>query len=201
MLVFFTIFFVISHHNYMKMVECNDELLVLIDEQRGKHQAIIDMWEEEYSMLEEAYCNAILENNYLKESSLIPFTKEEVYMLAQCVEAEAGNYSDHKNSQKYITQVILNRLHSSEFPNTLKEVIYQRNLDIPQFSVAYNGMMEREVERETLLNVCSVLIYGTDLPNYVCYFYADSVTNNWVNTLNVYDTVEGTVFAYENKEE
>lgn len=46
-----------------------------------------------------------------------------------------------------------------------------------------------------------VIVHGTDLPEYVCYFYSDSVTENWVNKLPVYDTVDGTVFAYENKED
>lgn len=201
MLGFFTIFFVVSHHNYMKMVECNDELLALIDEQGTRHEAVIDLWKESYSELEDAYCKIAMENHELKENSLIPYTKEEVYMLTKCVEAEAGNYSNHKNSQKYVTQVILNRIHSNEFPNSIEEVIYQKSGNIPQFSVAYNGMMERDVDPETLDNVCNVLINGTDLPEYVCYFYSDSVTENWVNTLNTYDTVEGTVFAYENKEE
>lgn len=159
------------------------------------------MWEEAYAELEDAYCKTIMENHELKENSLIPYTKEEVYMLTKCVEAEAGNYSNHRNSQKYVTQVILNRIHSKEFPNSIEEVIYQKSGNIPQFSVAYNGMMERDVDPETLANVCSVLINGTDLPEYVCYFYDDDVTNNWVNTLNIYDTVEGTVFAYEDKEE
>lgn len=203
MLIFFTIFFIISHNNYMKMVECNDDLNNLIDEQRTRHEAVIQLWERSYAELEEAYCNKAMEYHQLKESSLISYTKEEIEMLARCVEAEAGNYDDHKNSQRYITQVILNRIHSDKFPDTIEEVIYQKtnNGKIPQFSVAYNGMMDREVDPDTLANVCSVLVCGTDLPEYVCYFYSDSVTENWVNTLNIHDTVEGTVFAYEDKED
>ena len=200
---FFTIFFVISHVNYMKIMECNEDLNLLIEEQRTQHDSITNLWKESYEELEDAYFKKAMENSQLKESSLIPYSKEEIEMLARCVEAEAGHYSNHKNSQRYVTQVILNRIHSDKFPNTIEEVIYQttNNGKIPQFSVAYNGMMDREVDPDTLANVCSVLMFGTDLPEYVCYFYDDSVTNNWVNTLNIHDTVEGTVFAYESKEE
>ena len=96
--------------------------------------------------------------------------------------------------------MVLNRLHSNEFPNTIEEVIYQKVNGVPQFSVAHNGMIDREVKAETLVNVYEVIVHGTDLPEYVRYFYADYVTDNWVNTLTTYDLVEGTVFAYDNKE-
>lgn len=124
------------------------------------------------------------------------FTEDEIYTLAQCVEAEAG--IDNTLSQRYITQVILNRLYSDRFPNTIKEVIYQKNGDIPQFSVAYNGAMCRQVKTETLLNVYEVLMHGVSLPSNVLYFYSSSVEENWVNTLPIYAEVEGTVFAYSN---
>lgn len=123
------------------------------------------------------------------------YTKEEIDLLARCVEAEAG-CSNYK-SQKYITQVILNRVHSGKFPNSIEKVIYQKKYGIAQFSVAYNGMMNREVQPDTLANVYSVIVHGTDLPDYVYYFYSEKVTNNWINTLPIYDTVQGTVFAYE----
>ena len=68
---------------------------------------------------------------------------------------------------------------------------------VPQFSVAFNGMMDdREVTPETLANVYEVIVHGTDLPDYVLYFYSASVKENWVNNLNTYTTLEGTVFAY-----
>lgn len=149
--------------------------------------------------LTDNYISLENENEELKAKLLeveIPtyeFTDAEIYLLAQCVEAEAG-YDDL--SQKYVTQVILNRLHSGKFPNTIVDVIYQRVNGVPQFSVAWNGAIEREVKTETLLNVYSVLVHGTDLPQYVLYFYSDKVTGNWVNNLATYTTVSGTVFAY-----
>ena len=127
---------------------------------------------------------------------LADFTEQEIYMLAQCVEAEAG--ISNMTSQKYITQVILNRVYSDKFPNTLKGVIYQKNDNVPQFSVAYNGAMNRDVKTETLLNVYKVLMHGVTIPSNVLYFYSSSVTENWVNTLPIYAEVEGTVFAYSN---
>lgn len=126
------------------------------------------------------------------------FTEEEIYMLSQCVEAEAGKYSEAPEGQKYVTQVILNRLHSSQYPDTLEGVIFQKKGNVPQFSVAYDGrMMNIDPEPETFNSVYSTIVHGTDLPEYVLFFYAEGVTNNWVNTLSVYNIVDGTVFAYK----
>ena len=149
-----------------------------------KHNDVVSNYDEMILMLTD-------ENKRLKE-----LLKDDIYCLAQCVEAEAGYYANHSKSQKYVAQVILNRVHSENFPNTIKDVIYDSHYGIPQFSVAYNGMMNREVEEETLANVYDVVLRGTDLPDYVCYFYSTSVKDNWVNKLPIYDTVEGTVFAY-----
>lgn len=97
--------------------------------------------------------------------------------------------------------MILNRLKSDKFPNYVDEVIYQKVNNIPQFSVAYNGMMiKEEVQPETLANVYNVIVHGTDLPEYVYYFYSENVEENWVNNLSVYTKVDGTVFAYDKEE-
>lgn len=193
----------------MDLLEVNEELTNLVDEQRTNNEAIIEQWEQSFSNLQVEY-GELLRENYVLEARLeetdIPvydFTEAEVYLIAQCVEAEAGNYENHAQSQRYVTQVILNRLHSSRFPDRVEEVIYQKtNNGTPQFSVAYNGMMDdREVQPETLANVYSVIVHGTDLPEYVLYFYSARVEENWVCTLNTYTECEGTVFAYYSVED
>lgn len=163
-----------------------------LEEVRSLAETNFDKYAEEYSLrirMEE-------ELNSGKSS----YSKEEVQLLAKCVQAEAGE--GNSQSQKMITQVILNRVVSPKFPNTIEEVIYQKDGGI-QFSVAYNGSLEsQEVTYQTLANVYSVLLFGSDLPFEVQYFYAESlVEDNWVKTLKTYDTVEGTIFAYAPEEE
>lgn len=195
-----------SHTNYTELISVNDRYINLIDEQRNNYNSQYEMWKQSYEKLQTNYGELLVDNHKLEsrlaevEIPVYDYTLAEIDLLARCVEAEAGRGKEE--SQKYITQVILNRLHSSKFPSSIEEVIYHKVKGVPQFSVAYNGAIdEREVEPETLANVYSVLIHGTDLPEYVCYFYSSSVTENWVNTLNVHDTVQGTVFAYKDKED
>ena len=174
----------------------------LLDKQRNEQDALITTLEESYGELQNSYIELVDKNERLEgrlQEKRCKYTEDEVYLLAQCVEAEAGY---NPESQKYVTQVILNRVNSSRYPDTIERVIYQKTgKGVAQFSVAYNGSMEdRKVKSETLANVYNVLLYGTDLPEYVHYFYSVKVTNNWVNTLNTYKTVGGTVFAYASKE-
>ena len=204
MLVAFAVVIVISNHQFMDLVEVNDELTALVDKQRSDNEEIVNKWKSSYEDLQSDYGELLKENSELKEVEIADyyFTEAEVYLIAQVVEAEAGDYEGHELSQQYVCQVILNRLHSSKFPDSVEEIVYQKVKGVPQFSVAFNGMIDdREVEPETLANVYHVICHGTDLPEYVQYFYSASVEENWVNTINTYDTIEGTVFAYESKED
>lgn len=203
-LVFFLIFINTSFINTTELTKTNEQLRAEMVEQREHYESLLKELEEENTALKADNIDLTKENDRLSTISLASrssgvnkrynFTSEEVNMLAQCVEAEAG--IDNYESQKYVAQVILNRLHSERYPNTLKEVIYQKSGKCPQFSVAYNGAMNREVTPETLKNVQSVLIHGTDIPDNVFFFYSESVTGNWVNTREIYKVVQGTVFAY-----
>lgn len=65
-------------------------------------------------------------------------------LMARVVEAEAGNQG--LLGKRMVVDVILNRARDKDFPNTIAEVIYQKNA----FSVINNGMYERvEISEET----------------------------------------------------
>lgn len=63
----------------------------------------------------------------------------ELELLAQLVEAEAGNQPFE--GKCLVVDVILNRVESPDFPDTIEEVIFQK--DPIQFSTAYNGALEK----------------------------------------------------------
>lgn len=132
----------------------------------------------------------------------VPYDVSEIVLLAKCVQAEAGSYKGHAISQRMVTRVILNRVNSSDFPDTIREVIYQNNTGI-QFSVAYDGALDRQVlTPETICNVYSAILDNdVNVPENVLYFYASDLEgDNWVKTLKIYDSVQGTTFCYNIKE-
>lgn len=66
-----------------------------------------------------------------QEQSVTPI--DELELMARCIEAEAGTQS--LLGKRLVADVILNRVASPAFPNTISEVIYQEG----QFAVVANG--------------------------------------------------------------
>jgi len=65
-------------------------------------------------------------------------------LMAKVVEAEAGNQG--LDGKRMVVDVILNRVNDEEFPDSIVDVIYQKNA----FAVIGNGMYEQvEVSEET----------------------------------------------------
>jgi len=197
-----------NHDSFMAMCD-------LVYQMREEEDKKFEEWKTSYEELQlenfelQQELGRLTDDNVKLQSELnateLPvyykYTREEIDLLMKCVQAEAGDYSSHAKSQEYVTQVILNRVANKNFPNTIKEVIYQKTGNTPQFSVAYNGMLDSVVVEEGTKNsVYRALMFGTDLPAYVLYFYSASVKENWVCTLNTYKTVQGTVFAYSNND-
>lgn len=60
----------------------------------------------------------------------------EMELIAQLVMAEAGNQD--LTGKRYVVDVVLNRVDSDDFPNTVEEVIFQEN----QFSVIEDGAFD-----------------------------------------------------------
>ena len=61
---------------------------------------------------------------------------DEMGLIAQLVMAEAGN--QNLTGKRYVVDVVLNRVDSDEFPDSVEEVIFQEN----QFSVIKNGAFD-----------------------------------------------------------
>lgn len=62
---------------------------------------------------------------------------DEMELIAQLVMAEAGNQD--LTGKRYVVDVVLNRVDSDDFPDTVEEVIFQKN----QFSVIENGAFDK----------------------------------------------------------
>lgn len=210
-MVITVIYSVVLYRQYTEVVRVNEELKATIKEEREVHFEVQIMAENKFTVLGKQYDKVQSENKELENENKdlklelkrveIPkykYSEKEVMLLAKCVQAEAGD-TNYK-SQRLVTKVILNRVESTKFPNSITKVIYQKNGKIPQFSVAYNGALDKQkVTSKTLANVQSVLLYGCDMPKNVLFFYASSLReNNWVKSLRIYKEVEGTIFSYSN---
>lgn len=199
-----------TEKNFDRVNKINDELLAQIDVNEESYKKAKNLLSDDLADKREEYTNLLLDYNELKgkytklkkksNKAKIPvyhYDDGEIRLLCMLCQAEAGeeNYS----AQQMVAQVVLNRVASEDFPNNITDVIYQKKGNIPQFSVAYNGLLDKQiVSDETYIRVLRVLLNGYELPSNVLYFYDSSVEENWVNTLETYAVMQGTVFAYEN---
>ena len=78
----------------------------------------------------------------------------ELYILANCVEAEAGNQDDL--GKRYVCDVILNRVDDPDFPNTITGVITQKY----HFTSYWDGGMDRWKPTEETIEICREELKG-----------------------------------------
>ncbi len=117
------------------------------------------------------------------------YTSSDLYLLAKCIYAEARGES--YTGQVAVGAVIMNRVRSSSFPNTISGVIYQRGA----FTAVTDGQINLEPDK-TAMNAASDALNGWD-PTYGClYYYNPAVaTSSWIFGRKTVTTIGKHVFA------
>lgn len=111
-------------------------------------------------------------------------TEEEFQVLCRIVEAEAGG--EDMDGRMLVANVILNRVEDEAFPDTVKEVVFQKNHGTFQFSPLYDGRYQKvQVSKETEEAVQRALL-GEDRSKGALYFVsrkaAASEKMKWFDT-------------------
>lgn len=106
-----------------------------------------------------------------KKKQVMEVSKEEYELLARLAHSEAGN--DGIASQIGVVNVVLNRVKSKEFPNSIKGVIYQKH----QFDVVVNGSINQKPDKQNYEAVDRVLAGENNVSDCV-YFWATWVDRN-----------------------
>ena len=136
-------------------------------------------------------------NDTLVESSttnkqtkaVVNLTSEQISLLSRVVEGEARGES--YEGQVAVAAVVLNRIKDSRFPNTIEEVVYQKNA----FSIVQDGAINNEPTTSSKKAAIEAL-YGQDPTNQAIYFWnPDIATCNWIKTLNPHMRIGNHVFA------
>lgn len=118
---------------------------------------------------------------------------QELDTLLRIVEAEAGN--EDEEGKLLVANVVLNRMNDSHFPDSVSEVVFQREKGVSQFSPVANGSFYRvEISEETISAVGRALM-GEDISEGALYFvarkYADSSKLKWFDNHLTYLFVHG----------
>jgi len=106
-----------------------------------------------------------------------PFTEDELYWLSKIVSAEA---SGEINSGKVaVANVILNRVESDEFPNTIYGVIFDNKYGV-QFTPTADGSIYKKPTTDSVTAAKRALL-GEDVSRQSLYFLnPKTATNYWI---------------------
>ena len=117
------------------------------------------------------------------------YTSSDLYLLARCIYGEARGES--YVGQVAVGAVVLNRVKSSEFPNTISGVIYQKNA----FTAVNDGQINLTPD-QTAINAAQDAMNGWD-PTYGCLYYYNpaTATSSWIFSREAVMTIGRHVFA------
>lgn len=130
----------------------------------------------------------VVDYNVLEQEIEEVLEASELDVLLRIVESEAG--SEDGDGRLLVANVILNRVNDDHFPSTVKEVVFQQENGVSQFSpVASGRIYQVEVSEETREAVERAL-NGEDISQGALYFaarkYADSTKMQWFDEHLVY---------------
>lgn len=122
-------------------------------------------------------------------SSNSSYSSQDVYLLAKCIHAEARG--EPYMGQVAVGAVVLNRVKSSSFPNTISGVIYQPYA----FTAVIDGQMNLE-PNQTAYNAARDAMNGWDPTNGCIYYYNPATaTSSWIWSRKVMITIGKHNFA------
>ena len=117
------------------------------------------------------------------------YTSSDLYLLAKCIYGEARGES--YTGQVAVGAVVLNRVKSSQFPNTISGVIYQKGA----FTAVDDGQINL-TPNQTAINAAQDALNGWD-PTYGCLYYYNpaTATSSWIFSRETVTTIGKHVFA------
>jgi len=127
------------------------------------------------------------------ETATTKFTASEVDLLARLIMAEAE--SESYQAKVAVGAVVMNRLESPLWPNTLTGVIYQNINGYYQFSPVASGTINKPAN-EDCIKAAKAAMNGVDPTNGAMFYYDTSSKNEWIRSKPVALSVDNMIFAY-----
>lgn len=133
-----------------------------------------------------------IEENMVVMTRDVLVSDEDYEILLRIVEAEAGG--EDYTGKLLVANVVLNRVESNKFPNTIKDVVYQKLHGRAQFSPVGSGRIDTVTISDETKDAVDAALSGADVSEGALYFaarkYADSDKMEW------FDTNLSYLFAY-----
>ena len=139
-----------------------------------------DYTEEDFTVKIEPHPQPKKEVQYLVEVKTVKneqFTDEEEYLLAKLAMAEAEG--EDLKGKAFVMLVVLNRVNDDEFPDTIKEVIFQESDGTYQFSPIGDGRFFKQEPSDECYEALELVKTGYDESKGALYFTSIKEQSTW----------------------
>lgn len=123
----------------------------------------------------------------------ISISNEEKDFFARLVEAEAKG--EPFEGKVAVATVVLNRVESPEFPDTVTEVVKENTGNTYAFSPVQNGEINKPASEESKQAVEEALKRENTLGDAIYFYNPDIATDNWIRSRDAIKTIGNHVFA------
>lgn len=132
-------------------------------------------------------------SNVKPSKPIVKYSPAELDLLARLINAEAA--SEPYQAMVAVGAVVVNRVQDSRFPNTISDVICQKDSKGYQFKPVENGLINKPVTASSKAAAIEAL-NGVDPTNGALYFFDTRSTNKWLLAKTVSIKVGKMVYAY-----
>ncbi|MBP1754410.1 MAG: hypothetical protein H6Q59_808 [Firmicutes bacterium] len=109
--------------------------------------------------------------------AVIPYNDSDLNLLARLIEAEA--VGETYEAKIGVGGVVVNRVQSPDWPNTIPAVINHVSGGYYQFTPVKNGMINQPASEESI-KAAKAALYGSDPSKGALFYFDDSSTNQWL---------------------
>lgn len=134
----------------------------------------------------------VINVSVVEKKPVYELSAQDYETLVRIVEAEAG--TEDETGKLLVANVVLNRVNSEDFPDTVTEVVYQRDGGYAQFSPVGNGSIGRVTVSEETIAAVERALMGEDVSQGALYFAARSAADP--ENMHWFDTHLTRLFAY-----
>ena len=113
----------------------------------------------------------------LVNENAIYLDEESIEILCRIVEAEAG--TEDEKGRILVANVVMNRVRSAQFPDTISEVVYERSEGRAQFSPTADGRIDKVTISSDTIEAVARVMSGEDVSAGALYFRAISSKEGW----------------------
>lgn len=138
----------------------------------------------------------VVDYEVLEQTMQYQLSDKDYDALLRIVEAEAGG--EDQNGKLLVANVVLNRVNSEVFPDTVWDVVMQKEQGIAQFSPTVDGRFQNVHVSDDTVAAVERALYGEDISQGALYFCAREKADS--DKLKWFDRKLTKLFAYGHHE-